>query len=76
VIHFLTHHPYALLIVLVWGAAGLILWNEKRKAVLVDSYGLPIDPDFDADIEQAIANVAKRTGHIEVPEDELRGRSA
>ena len=58
--HFLaTHLEWVLLVVLVWGAAGLIIRHEIRNAVLVDATGRPICP-----VDQAYEDAREiTTGH-------------
>ena len=50
--HFLaTHLEWVLLVVLVWGSAGLILRHEINVAPLVDATGCPIDTDAEDALE-------------------------
>lgn len=63
VIDFLAAHwPWLLLIVAIYGSMVVFVCLEVAAAPLFDSHGLPVDPQFDADVDQAITNVT--THHL------------
>lgn len=63
VIDFLAANwPWALVVVAIYGPLIVFVLLEIAAAPLVDSYGLPVDPQFHADVDQAIANVTTQTG--------------